>query len=465
MRKSGEQPLIALDAGALLFPAEQVAAGDAEQLKATAMGIVEAYNLMRFDAVGIAPHDLAGGLAFLETLRDKATFPWLSANLISAQSRKPVFRQSTTVKAGNLVIGVIGLTGDTVPPANLEGKIAVLPWAEALPPVVTALAKQTDIIVLLSSYALEQNKKIAELFPQVHLILQSGSSTKRLEPQLSANTLVTQTDLKGKSIGVLEIFWQSSKKWGSDPQEALSEKKSEEDRLRWQLKRYRSKGEPEVVYKDNQKILEAYKELLQKHEDILAQIAALEEGIKGNQAGGISPSTFKSRFIAMETSLPDHPGVEKIVQATNEAVNEIGKKKMQAPGGKNATASIPRPVFAEYRGWQSCASCHPKETEAWQKTRHAKAYTTLADKGQQFNFKCVPCHVTGMVSGETQEYSSLPQDFLAVGCESCHGPGKKHLENQQNTMAAAPPVEICLGCHSEDQDDDFDYNRDKLLVH
>lgn len=465
MRKSSEKPLLALDAGALLFPGVQIAAADAEQLRATATGIIDAYNVMRFEAVGIAPQDLAGGLAFFKAQRDRAKFPWLSANLMDTQSKKPAFQQSITVKVGKLVVGVIGLTGDTVPAANLEEKVAVQPWTEALPPVVAPLAEQVDIIVLLSSYPLEQNKQIAAMFPQIHVILQSGSDTKRIEPQHTANSLTTQTESQGKYTGVLDIFWQSSKKWGSDPQEALSEKKIEEDRLRWQLKRYRSKGEPEVVYKDNQKILEGYKELLQKHEDILAQIAALEQGIKGKQAGGVSPSTFKSHFIAMETSLPDHPGVEKIVQATNEVVNEIGKKRMQTPGGKNAAASIPRPVSAEYRGWQSCATCHPKETQAWQGTRHARAYTTLVDKGQQFNFKCVPCHVTGMVSGESPENSALPQDFLAVGCESCHGPGKKHLENQQNTMSAHPAAEICLGCHSEEHDDDFDYNRDKLLVH
>ncbi len=456
--------MLALDAGALLFPGEQIAAGDAEQLRATAMGIVDAYNVMRFDAVGIAPQDLADGLAFFETLRDKAKFPWLSANLITTQSRKPVFQQSTVIKAGNLAVGVIGLTGDTVPAANLEEKTSILPWAEALPPLVAALGEQVDIIVLLSSYPLEQNKKIAVMFPQIHLILQSGSDTKRIEPQLAANSLITQTELKGKYTGVLDISWQNSKKWGTDPTETINEKKSEEDRIRWQLKRYQSKGEPEVVYKDNPNILEAYKGFQQKHQDILAQIAALEQGITENQASGVSPSTFKYRFIAMETSLPDHPGVEKIIQATNEVVNALGKKRIQPKEGKNA-ASIPRPVFTEYRGWQSCASCHPKETEAWQGTRHAKAYTTLADKGQQFNFKCIPCHVTGMVSGESQENNALPQDFLAVGCESCHGPGKKHLENQQNTMSVHPAAEICLGCHNEDQDDDFDYNRDKLLVH
>lgn len=456
---------MALDAGALLFPEPQLVNGEEEQLKATAMGIVASYNLMNYGAVGIAPQDLAGGLEFFKTLRDKSTFPWLSSNLVETRSKKPLFPGSTTLKAGNLVLGVIGLTGETAAPEIPGEKLAILPWREVLPEVLDNLAGEVDMIVLLSSYPLQQNREIAETFPRIHVILQTGSLTTNLQPQLAGNALITQTELKGKHIGLLEISWQKSKEWGTDPQQTLTELKNEEDRIRWQLNRYRKKGEPEVAYRDNQKILEAYKGLLHKHENILAEIAAQEEAINKDRSIGLTPSSFRHSFVAMETSLPDDQRVQEIVTATNEIVNEIGKKKFKGEAGPGKPAGIFTSSLEDYRGWQSCGSCHPRETEAWQETRHAKAYQTLEDKGQQFNFKCIPCHVTGISPETSQDNYSLPRDLLAVGCESCHGPGREHLDNPRKKMAVAPTAEICLGCHQPDQDDDFDYDRDKRLVH
>jgi hypothetical protein len=456
---------VALDAGALLFPEPQFIYGVEEQLKATAMGVVASYNVMNFAAVGIAPQDLAAGLDFLKNMQEKSTFPWLSSNLVDPQSRKPLFPGSTTIKAGNLVLAVIGLTGETVPPEILGDDFSILPWQKILPEMIDKLTDQVDMIVLLSSYPLSENQKIAEMFPGIHVIIQAGSLTTNLQPQSAGNALITQTERKGKHIGLLEISWQKSKEWGTNPQQAITELKNEEDRIRWQLNRYRKKGEPEVVYRDNQKILEAYKGLLQKHENILAEIAAIEKKTQENRTAGITPSSFTAGFIAMETSLPDDKTVQEIVTATNETVNEIGKKNFKGKTQAGKPAEIFASSLEDYRGWQTCGSCHPRETEAWQETRHARAYRTLEDKGQQFNFKCIPCHVTGISLENSQNSSSLPPDLRAVGCESCHGPGREHLDNPEKKIPVAPAEAICLGCHQPDQDDDFDYGRDKRLVH
>jgi predicted CXXCH cytochrome family protein len=52
-------------------------------------------------------------------------------------------------------------------------------------------------------------------------------------------------------------------------------------------------------------------------------------------------------------------------------------------------------------------------------------------------------------AGSTPELSD-------VGCESCHGPGRKHV---QRTLAryGQTSIETCTGCHDADNSPDFDY--------
>jgi hypothetical protein len=48
----------------------------------------------------------------------------------------------------------------------------------------------------------------------------------------------------------------------------------------------------------------------------------------------------------------------------------------------------------------------------------------------------------------------------SVGCESCHGPGSKHVDDQEKTsILAGNTAKTCIGCHDRENSPHFDFDR------
>jgi len=94
---------------------------------------------------------------------------------------------------------------------------------------------------------------------------------------------------------------------------------------------------------------------------------------------------------------------------------------------------------APFEGRKKCSSCHKAQAKSWRDTAHAKAMDSLkpnerkeaklkADLDPEKDYTqdkdCVGCHVDGF--GEKGGYTiESPKKMLAaIGCESCHGPGR-----------------------------------------
>ncbi|MDG4476477.1 UshA-like (seleno)protein [Desulfobacterales bacterium RS19-109] len=455
--RKGKKAVLALDSGALLFKEEKIPPDQQQQLTTTAQGIVSAYNRMSFAAVGVARQDLAAGLAFLLSLQQKSDFPWLSANLVSRSQAKPYFKPHLVLRKGGIRIGVIGLTGPG-PDAILPQKdnAVILPWDDVLPKEIAVLKGQTDMLVLLSNLPAPINRKIAETHPEIQLIVQAGTGSGNLVPERVNNTLITQVEQQGKSIGILEVRWnRHSRKW-EDPgaKNLLLDKKNELDRLGWQINRYRKHGDPKLAFKGQAEVLAAYEELLAQRERLDQELCRLTKEENSRNAQGAQFSSFSHHFEAMRKELPDNPAVRAIVNATTSEVNRIGKNAAKAriadSSGENQKGSS-----GNYAGSTACTGCHAPQFAKWRGTQHAMAYDTLEAKGQQFNVQCLPCHITGPAAQTGQEMLALAHDLRQVGCESCHGPARAHTLQPAVAKAGRPTMDTCLRCHSGEHDDRF----------
>lgn len=136
------------------------------------------------------------------------------------------------------------------------------------------------------------------------------------------------------------------------------------------------------------------------------------------------------------------------------------------------------PGGVSFVGSDSCAACHPKAFEHWKNSKHAHALRTLLDpklakpEGQHANPECVACHVVGW---KWDHNLGVPTPFKSgfvtydqtpslggVGCESCHGPGGKHVSNPVNeefrkTVRVSLRESDCRQCHDLDNSLHFDF--------
>jgi peroxiredoxin len=126
---------------------------------------------------------------------------------------------------------------------------------------------------------------------------------------------------------------------------------------------------------------------------------------------------------------------------------------------------------SDYVGSQACQSCHGKEHKLWSESAHARAFATLGAKNAAKNADCQKCHTTGF--GEATGFPAGGAALQGVGCESCHGPGKRHVDAQGKTpgtiLALTDKCDscaislICGKCHDEANDPGFEFKVEKKL--
>lgn len=136
-----------------------------------------------------------------------------------------------------------------------------------------------------------------------------------------------------------------------------------------------------------------------------------------------------------------------------------GQANVAAAAGQKVTP--PANGQAGYVGTEACSDCHGDAVEHWKTTRHAHAWKTLVDRGQEFDYDCISCHVTGWdkPGGSNLANNDTLRD---VQCETCHGPGSIHVakggEEQPPAIARMPDEKLCATqCHTKEHSDTFDF--------
>lgn len=417
---------------------------------------------MNYDAVAVGKNDLAAGLSFLQDQAARAKFAWLSANLVSKSDLRPLFPASLIRQVGSLSVGVIGLTGHDGSIRFGENEDAVLlPWQKALPDIVANLAARCDLLILLSNNVMNENQAIAESFPDIHIIIQSTPRSGNIVPQLKNKSLIAQTGKQGKYLGWMSIDWQKSKTWGRlGATKELATKKLELDGINGRMSRIERREKKEDLPANK-----SYQALLASRDRLLSEIIFLENELHDLKESGQTPSTYENHFIPLEVNLPDQPEVKKIVETAKLSVNQAGRSQADQSATSPALPELQLEKLV-FTGWKGCAACHSPQTTFWEKTAHASAYQTLSEEEQQFNLDCLPCHVTAeykdiKISNDASVLLALPVQLQQVGCEVCHGPGKKHTATLDPAdIVRIPEISICIRCHTSERDEEFTYDND-----
>jgi 2',3'-cyclic-nucleotide 2'-phosphodiesterase (5'-nucleotidase family) len=196
--------LLLLDAGNALMSNIPVTA------KTQGGVIIQAMNMMGYDAMTVGDKDLGLGPKVLQEREAEADFPFLSANLVYADSGELVFPPYTVVTVAGRKVGILGLSGSQEPmPREVGGGVVLdlLEPIEVARQYVDELSNHTDIIVVLSLMGLDADRELAQSVDGIDLIVGGASRNILGEPRLipDTTTVVVQAGARGEWVGRVEL--------------------------------------------------------------------------------------------------------------------------------------------------------------------------------------------------------------------------------------------------------------------
>jgi hypothetical protein len=141
------------------------------------------------------------------------------------------------------------------------------------------------------------------------------------------------------------------------------------------------------------------------------------------------------QFLTPEGKEKDNPIAQLMERYTQELkkgdyLNKYAQRTHDLQAGF-APADMPK-----YVGSERCGDCHVHADEVWKKSKHHQAYKTLVDAKnpslRQFDPECIVCHTVGYAY-KTGFIDAIKTPKLKdVGCESCHGPASRHVNDPNN---------------------------------
>ena len=162
-----------------------------------------------------------------------------------------------------------------------------------------------------------------------------------------------------------------------------------------------------------------------------------------------------SRHYATELALTgDVAESESVRQLLTDFYREVSQSSDLTP--LFADLHLERDQQNGYLSATACQQCHEQEYLQWSATRHAFAYQTLVKKERYFDAGCVSCHTTGFGYPTGFHIADSDAKLEGVQCETCHGPGKRHVGNpKKSNIRSGADTSLCLECHDTEHSPGF----------
>lgn len=206
--------LIVLDAGDLLFESHvtpDLPPIQQQEALLNAQLIVDAFNIMGCDAVGIGDDDLALGPKAFVGIAKKASVPFISSNLVFKGSRK-VSVPYVIKEAGGLRWGIFSLASAHPSSTPHPREWKTLDPLEKGRAVVKELKEKADLVILLADMPLEELKELLSQLQGVTIAVASHNPSGRQRSLQFGETLVVGDYGWGRYLGRLDIRFKDPSK-------------------------------------------------------------------------------------------------------------------------------------------------------------------------------------------------------------------------------------------------------------
>ncbi|MEK7790930.1 MAG: multiheme c-type cytochrome, partial [Deltaproteobacteria bacterium] len=320
-----------LDSGDLFFKSPVAPTHLEEQWRLQAEFIVDRFNDIGCEGVGIGENDFALGLGQLLKLKKRARFPLLNANIVNEKG-EPLFDQHAIRKIGNLKVGIFSVLDPSLPlPEGLRALDAI----EISRKIVTELRQENvDFIIALTHQGLQRDRNWAREVSGVDLVIGGHDSSNLAVPEKVIKkyweTLIVNGYELGKYTGVIDLAFR--------------------------------KGVHQFAASD----------------DLSADAAT---------------SRYHNRIIPLDSAFSDgDPRLFKEVQKFKKRLQALAEKSVEPPAASKELARGHTLQFATYR---KCMECHRAQFDVWKSSKHASAIIPLYIRNQHLNPECITCHSVG----------------------------------------------------------------------
>ena len=290
--RESEKEILVLDAGDLLFKrvSTPVPENELKGMSEKAHLIIESFNSMAYDAVGIGDDDLTLGKEFLLEISKKAGFPFLSSNLLDEASGQILFQSFVIKEVKGFRVGIFSLLSPdlfTNPSDPRRKGLNVQPPVEIAQAMVKELKPKTDLIILLSHLGYGKDVELARTVQGINVIVGSHTGINvTYPPPLKA--IIVQTGYRGIFGGKLDLLF-----YNREPVFYNSAKKTSfENTLNHINQRLTSKETPEAEKVRLQRAKEETERNLKQ--------------LQGNQ--------FTNHIISLQEQMKEDPDIKKLIE-------------------------------------------------------------------------------------------------------------------------------------------------------
>ena len=308
--RESQKGILVLDSGDLLFKkyVNLVPENERGGMGEKAHLMIESFNLMGYDAVGVGDDDLTLGKEFLLEISKKANFPFLSSNLFDEASGKNLFQLSLIKQVHGLRVGIFSLFSPDVFTNSSDPRrkgLNIRPPIEVANAMVKELKPKADLVILLSHLGYAKDLELAQSVQGINMIVGGHTGINLVYPLLIKNTIILQTASRGMFAARLELLFHNDEPVFYNS----ATKVSLENNLKNLNQRLNAQGTPEAEK---------------------AQLAKAKEETERTLNQIQNKNQFTNQIVPLQEQMKDDPDINKLIEAyktkTQTPVNPVPPK-------------------------------------------------------------------------------------------------------------------------------------------